>query len=231
MKIEHIIYRTFSSKPVIVVIHGFSSRKWHPLNHLIQHFKQRGFLVMVPELFDTNDEHDDDAIEWIERAKTAVKEALEVKEDVVVIGFSMGGVIATELAAKFPIKLLVLIAPAFEYITMKAVKERLAKKITRKPEHIEPDQIYKPLPPTFMDAFKNVVSICKHSIKEITCPLLIFHGRSDFKIPLRSSEYVYHHVLSKEKKLYILENVQHNIIEDQLYYQDVILIIEQNIKK
>jgi esterase/lipase len=231
MKIEHILYSVFSSKPVIVVIHGFSSRTWHPLNHLIQHFKQNGFLVMVPELFDTNDEHDADAIEWIERAKTTVREALDIKDDVVVIGFSMGGVIASEIAARFPLKLLVLIAPAFEYITMKAVKERLTKKITRKPDHLEPNQIYKPLPDTFMDAFKNVVSICKHSIKEITCPLLVFHGRSDLKIPLRSSEYVYHHVLSKEKKLFILEDVQHNIIEDRLYYRDVISIIEQNIKK
>ena len=231
MKIEHVLYGLFSSKPVIVVIHGFSSRKWHPLNHLIQHFRQNGFLVMVPELFDTNNEHDDNAIEWIERAKIAVKEAFEIKNEVVVIGFSMGGVIASEIAARFPLKLLVLIAPAFEYITMKAVKDRLAKRITRKPEPIAPDQIYKPLPDTFMDAFKNVVSICKHSIKEITCPLLIFHGRSDLKIPLRSSEYVYHHVLSEDKKLYILEDVQHNIIEDRLYYRDVISIIEQNIKK
>ncbi len=231
MKIEHFFYSLFSSKPVIVVIHGFSSRRWHPLNLLIQHFRQNGFLVIVPELFDTSDEHDHDAIEWIERAKQAVKEALEIKDEVVVIGFSMGGVIASEIAARFPLKLLVLIAPAFEYITMKAVKERITRKITRKPSQMEPKQIYKPLPDTFMDAFKNVVSICKHSIKEITCPLLIFHGRADLKIPLRSSEYVYHHVLSEEKKLYILEDVQHNIIEDRLYYEDVISIIESNIKK
>lgn len=47
-----------------------------------------------------------------------VDELTAQNADVILIGFSMGGVIAAHLAAVKPVKKLILLAPAFNYINV-----------------------------------------------------------------------------------------------------------------
>lgn len=231
MNIQHFLYRHFSNKPVIVIIHGYSRFRWHPLDNLINYFNQNGYVVIVPALFDPTDDHDNDAKLWLERAKLAVEEAYTIKDEVVVIGFSMGGVIASYLSTMFPLSLLVLLAPAFEYITLKRVREHLSKRVLKKSIPEEQEPLYPPLPDHFVDTFKEVVAICKNTVKFILCPLVLFHGTEDESIPLRSSQIAYEMAMTDNRKFYKLKDVGHSIMEDQMYYKDVISIIEQNIKK
>ena len=228
MSFKKFIIRNFSNKPVLVFVHGFSRRTSQPLKKAIDYFKQRGYYVIVPELFDPNNENDDIPIHWIDNAKKAVDDAFSIKDDVVVIGFSMGGVIASDIAATYPVKLLVLLAPAFEYVTLKAVKETISKKINKRNiQKINP----KKLPENFVEAFKEVVLQCKGSIFNVHCPTIIFHGLVDETIPSRSSEFAYHNIPTEQKKLFMLDNVNHNIIEDSLYGDDIIQLIETNIEQ
>ncbi len=229
MTLKRTLYRNFSTKPVLVFIHGFSKRTFQPLNHAIDYFRSHGYLVIVQNLFNPDDETDDNPQDWMANATKLVEEALEIKQEVVLIGFSMGGVIASELASHYPTKMLVLLAPAFEYVTLKAVRETISKHIPKKTNGI--DFKKDKLPESFVEAFKDLVSLYKSSVSNVVCKTIIFHGRNDEKIPVRSSEYGYNHLASVDKKLFLLAHANHNLMEDKLYYQDILAIIHQNLRQ
>jgi len=228
MTIKKAFYKNFSTKPVIVFIHGFSKRTTIPLDNAMEYFRNHGYFVVSKNLFDPNDENDDNPKNWIENANKLVEEALSIKEDVVVIGFSMGGVIASHLASNYPVKLLILLAPAFEYVTLKAVRETITNRLPKR--NNEPVVNNGKLPENFVDAFKEVVLLCRNSLEKVVCKTIIFHGRDDEKIPVRSSEYAYQHLASKDKKLFLLSHANHNLMEDTNYYQDILSVIHQNIR-
>lgn len=231
MSIKKILYRSFSTKPVIVMIHGYSERRAVPIQNAVDFFKLRGYHVLVPILYDHSNPKDHVATDWIDKARESVKEAFSIKDDVVVLGFSMGGVIASQVASEFPVSSLILIAPAFEYVTFKAVKNKITSYVIKKQDPLVNTGTYVPLPESFMDTFQEVVNLCKHSISKVTCPLLLVHGTSDMTIPIRASEYAYVRCPSSHKKMYRLENVGHNVLENKDYKEDVLCIIESNIKK
>ena len=142
----------------------------------------------------------------------------------------MGGVIASELARRYPVERLVLIAPGFEYITVKAVIETVgdkARQILRLPDNVVVQGEYPELPDHFTNTFRDVVAKCKESIAQVHCPVLIFHGTSDQTIPVRSSDYAYDQIPHKRKRLFILKNVPHRILDEKDINQDVLKIMHE----
>ena len=171
---------------------------------------------------------DIDPNEWLNRVEQPLKELINQNRKICMIGFSMGGVIASYLASKYKIDRLILLAPAFDYITVKAILdtvEGVARNIIKKPEIYPSD--YPPLPDHFTSTFREIVARCKESIKHISSPILIFHGTNDETIPLRSSEYAYDSIYHLNKRLIILKNVNHKILDDINYNHDVLFMIEQ----
>jgi len=72
-----------------------------------------------------------------------------------------------------------------------------------------------------------VVARCKESIAQVHCPVLIFHGTTDQTIPVRSSDYAYDQIPHKRKRLFILKNVPHRILDEQDINQDVFKIMHE----
>lgn len=218
-------------KPILFCVHGFGVRRTHEFDELKLYFENLGYTIIIPEIYDQTILDDIDPNEWLKRVEEPLKELIEQKRRVCMIGFSMGGVIASYFASKYKVERLVLLAPAFEYITVKAIldtMEGVARNIIKKPEINQSD--YPPLPDHFTSTFREIVSRCKDSIKQISCPVLILHGTLDETIPLRSSEYAYDSIYHLNKRLLILKNVNHRILDDFSYKNDVILIIEEFIK-
>lgn len=214
------------NKPVLFCVHGFGVRRTHEFDELNYFFKNKGYSIVIPEIYDQTILDDIDPNEWLRRVEIPLKELIEQNKKVVLIGFSMGGVIASYFASKYKIDRLVLIAPAFEYITVKAILdsvEGVARNIIKKPEINTSD--YPPLPDQFTPTFREIVSRCKESIKQISCPVIIFHGTSDETIPLRSSEYAYDSIYHQKKRLFILKSVNHRILDDINYKQDILHMI------
>ncbi len=218
-------------KPVLFCVHGFGVRRTHEFDELKLHFENIGYTFVIPEIYDQTILDDIDPNEWLSRIEKPLKQLINQNRKVILIGFSMGGVIASYFAAKYKVERLILLAPAFEYITVKAILdtvEGVARNIIKKPEINQSD--YPPLPDQFTPTFREIVSRCKESIKHISCPILIFHGTSDETIPLRSSEYAYESIYHLNKRLLILKNVNHRILDDLSYKQDVFVIMEDFIR-
>lgn len=216
------------SKPVIFCVHGFGVRRTHEFDELRYSFENKGYTFIIPEIFDQTVLDDIDPNEWINRVEKPLQELINRNKRVYLIGFSMGGVIASYLASKYKVERLVLIAPAFEYITVKAILdtvEGVARNLIKKTEVSSSD--YPPLPDQFTTTFREIVARHKETIKHISCPVLIIHGTSDETIPIRSSEYAYDSVYHQNKRLIILKNVNHRILDDLIYKQDVHHIIDE----
>jgi len=222
----------FKKAPTLVMIHGFGERRTHEFDFIRTYFNNKNIDLMFPELFDQTNPDDTDPHMWIKRAEMTIEEALQRGSKVILLGYSMGGVIATHCANKYNIEKLVLIAPSFEYITFKVVKKYVAGKfVPRVVKPLPPQGPYPPLPKHFEGTFTEVVSICKPTLKNIDIPTLIFHGSNDQTIPPRSSDYAYENIPYPKKKKYLLEGAGHRILDDPDYRNDVFNIIENFINE
>lgn len=213
----------------IFIVHGFSKRRWHALDPLIKHLENQGYLVYYPSIYDPLNEKDNVATQWVMRVIEKAKTIAAKHKHVYVIGFSMGGVIASVIASKIKIKRLILLAPAFEYITFENVKNKVVK--TLRPKPISTDLDFIPLPFEFEKTFKDVVKENKDAIRVVHCPLLIIHGTKDSRIPLSSSYFAYEKTSSFHKQLICLEGVNHNLVEDVTYQHQIFALIESFMAK
>lgn len=51
-------------------------------------------------------------------------------------------------------------------------------------------------------------------IKEVKCPIYVFHGTEDFVIPISQAKQLYDEILVVEKKFYEIEGAGHNYLQD-----------------
>jgi len=213
--------------PVLYCVHGFGVRRSVEFDPLKTYFEAQGHKVVTVELFDQVNETEPDPAIWIERAQEGLESLLTQKRKVWLVGFSMGGVIASHLASIYPVERVVLLAPAFEYITIQTVKnaaEGVARSIIKKPK-VDPSK-FAPLPDNYTNVFRSIIANGKDSITKITTPVLFIHGSADETIPVRSSENAYAKVPHQDKMLLVIQGVPHRLLDDQWRNQDILKIID-----
>ena len=214
--------------PVIVAIHGFGKRRTVEYAPLKIYFEKLGYTVIIPELFNQDLDELPNADRWIERADTAVKEQLACGHKVWLIGFSMGGVIASSLAVKYSVERVVLLAPAFDYITFKKVidvAERTAGKLIKIKPISSIDSEPNPLPDSYYPVFTEIVRRLKNDVELISVPVLFLHGTEDEVIPIRSSENAYKKINHNDKLLLRVETAPHRMLDEVQLNDDILFII------
>lgn len=224
------IIKSFRNRnKAILIVHGYSKRRWHALDPLIAYLEAEGYPLFYPAIYNTQDEGDYNAHEWVQRIIAEAQKISKQFDKVYVIGFSMGGVVASAVAASVKVNRLILLAPAFEYITFENIKNKVRHSLL--PKTIETDTNYPPIPLSFEKTFKDVVKEYKNSIQFVSCPLLIIHGSKDSRIPLSSSYFAYEKTSSFHKQLICLEGVNHNLVEDLTYNSQIFSLIHSFIEK
>lgn len=221
-------------KPVIITIHGYGRRRKHEFDNFALWGSKDHYEIIQFDMYDLFDETDNDWMMWVSRAKDTVNTYQNQGRDIYLVGFSMGGVIASYLAATCDIKKLVLLAPAFSYMNMDTIAGAISKsyssflsKSSEKKDEIE-------LPKSFYMAFMDLVKNLKKYIAQVPCPTLMLHGDEDEVISVRSSTSAYHKIPHKNKKLVILHEGHHRLFMDKtvhwecyqwikLFFEDIIL--------
>lgn len=213
--------------PTLIFIHGFGKRRTDEFIPLYNALKDKYHIVM-PELYNQAFENDKVWHNWVSKAEEKVIEAKNNHEEIILVGFSMGGVIASYLASKFSIKKLVLIAPAFEYLNFQTassvVKKGLQKKV------VDPNDKYLKIPAEFNQTFMDVVDNCKKGIEHVNCPVLFIAAANDELIPYTVSMKYYKKVPHNDKKCVILMDGQHRILDDDKLSKMTISIIQDFIE-
>lgn len=216
-----------AKKTAIVTIHGFGKRTHTEFDPLARYFKSRKYDVIQFDIYNINDPNDADYKEWIRRCESKMHETMDTYKHVVLIGFSMGGVIASYLASIFNVDQLILSAPAFQYLNIQKITEYGLKAI----QNLRSSGDSQQTPSSKQtNAFQEIVSHYKETISQVDCPVLIIHGTDDEVIPVSSSKDAYQKIHSK-KRLILFEGGKHRMLYDNTIQNTIFPIIELMIEK
>jgi carboxylesterase len=157
--------------------------------------------------------------QWIEHAEAELKKLIDTCDRVYVIGFSMGGMIASLLAAKYPVDKLVLLSAAAYYINPKQMASEIKSMIVDLFKgNLENNEFFKrykrkikatPIKATFQ--FRRLVSYIKPLLPQVEVPTLIAQGECDGIVPPKSAEYLYRTISAKTKRLTYIKDSSHHI--------------------
>lgn len=192
-------------KEVTICIHGFGIRREQEYDNFKQYNNDK-FNFKSFNIFEVNQEDNNPTI-WIHRCEGIMESYINAGYKVSLIGFSMGGVLASHLASKYPCEKLFLISPAFDYFNISNIVSS-AMNLLRNPQN---NDVFS-LPTNFTATFMEVVRLCKEDIANVTCPICMIHGDKDEIIPLRSSINAYEKIKHDKKKLFILHKGKHQLM-------------------
>ena len=199
--------------PIIITVHGFGRRRMHEFDNLALWGKQDGYEIIQFDMYDLFDENDNEWMNWVQRAKDQVDFYHKQNRDIYLVGFSMGGVVASYLASIIPVKKLVLLAPAFNYINMEMITDTITKSAISLWKNEEKEEITIPKP--FYTTFSELIKNLKKSISKVNCPVLILHGDQDEVISVKSSLNAYEKIPHDRKRLILLHEGSHRILMNE----------------
>ncbi|SDH67169.1 alpha/beta hydrolase [Alteribacillus bidgolensis] len=200
-------------------LHGFTGSPWElePLaDRLRQEYK---WLVYTPVL-PGHDQHENlkeaSYKTWIYKADLAASELFVHCEKVFVIGFSMGGMLASYIAARYPVSRVVLLSAAAQYIgagqlvkDMGVMLETGVKgEMKKHPWYpIFNDKIHTPIQAVV--EFRKAVKAVTPFLKDIKVPVFIGQGVQDGLVPRRSAEFLHEKIETPLKQLHFYEQSKH----------------------
>ncbi|WP_066301716.1 alpha/beta hydrolase [Bacillus sp. FJAT-29937] len=203
-------------------IHGFTGAPFE-VEPLVSYLKKRtNWEIAVPTLPGHGDTLSLKGIEyknWIEHAEQELRQLIEKCETVYVIGFSMGGLIASYLAVHYPVTKLVLLSAAAYYVNPKQLlldigemaKDAFRGRLTENEMFMRYKRKILATPITATLQFRRLVAAIRPILGKIEIPTLIAQGECDGVVPPKSAQYLYHRIGTSVKKLIYLKESKHLI--------------------
>ncbi len=209
-------------KTGILCIHGFTGGPYE-IRPFVQYIEEKtDWLVKVPTLpghGPTLSLNEFTAENWMMEAEQALRLLRKQVDRVVIVGFSMGGLIAMYLSMRYKVDRLVLLSAAAKYIsagqlledikdiTVDAVQRKLA---TNTFYHLyEYKLTHTPIRAAI--EFLRIVKMVEPYYESITVPVCIVQGQKDGIVPFSSAQYLYERLGSAEKQLITSECGKHLI--------------------
>lgn len=209
-------------KTGVLFIHGFTGAPYE-VQPFVNYVKDKtDWTVAVPTLPGHGIEIDlgnISADSWLMEAELAIRKLRTEVDRVLVVGFSMGGLIALYLALRYPVDRIVLLSAAAKYISPRYLFEDiriiLAESITKK---YPPNTFYHlynykltntPLRATV--EFLKIVKLVEPYYALIEAPVCIVQGEKDGIVPSSSAELLYKKLGSDTKMLIHSPTGKHHI--------------------
>lgn len=200
----------FHKKDLVIAIHGFGKKTKHELDPLAAYLEKEGFEVWTFSYYDPENLEDVDFRSWIVRCEVKIRKAIDEKRTIHLLGFSMGGVIASYLASVYPVCDLLLAAPAFYPLDFSKIEKAARHKVMSSGQDGAMSSAQ-------TRAFLNIVSRYRSAIYQVQCPILILHGSADEVIPSKSSRRIFAAIPNPKKYLVFLEGAKHRFLYDGAY--------------
>lgn len=165
--------------------------------------------------------------DWIKAAEAHIEKIIKNGyKEIYIIGHSMGGVIASYLASRYPeVKKLVLASPAFKYFSFKQDKLDILSSLKIIPKLFKEysseeilSRVFK-IPVPTINEFMKLVKEHTNDVKNISCPTLIIYGTNDELVPKDSINYVYDNIKSESVKLVVFKGLTHDLFINDRYQE------------
>jgi carboxylesterase len=226
------IERHADTERAVLLLHGFGDTP-QTLEYLAEFIYARGWTVRAPLLPGHGRTLDEFAAsrasDWIELARAELESLRSRYETVSLVGLSMGGSLATILAAECPgVPALVLLAP---YLSMPTRLRRAASAhrvlgtfvpylrgggdgSIRDPNELARSLAYGFITPRLVFELARVVAIARASAPRVTAPTLVVQSRQDNRIPPDAAERAFALFTARERRLMWTEGNGHVITVD-----------------
>jgi len=200
-----------------LIVHGFGGGI-HEIEPLSSYLIQKGYEVACPNLKGHTGNRQDmkkaTYEDWIESAETELIKLLKKTSHVVVIGFSMGGLIAANLASKYPVKAVVTINTPIFFWDIKRVlinlfEDTKNKNLNNFTRYLKANNAS---PPAALRNFLIILRKTKPLFKEMRVPFLIIQAMDDDTVRNKSALYIYNSILSEQKEIEFFKNGGHLIL-------------------
>ena len=152
-------------------------------------------------------------------AEIAYRNLSKQVNKVIVVGFSMGGVVAMYLAIRYKINKLVLLSAAAKYVSPLQLVNDIRTMAHDLVHHkLEENELFarykfklKNVPFSSTVEFMRVVQKTKPYIQQITCPTFIVQGSLDGIVPSNTAQLLFDQIASNKKHMYISKRGKHHI--------------------
>lgn len=220
-----------------LLIHGFSSTPAE-MRELGEKLRDEGYSVLGVKLagHGTTIEEFETVkyTNWINSVETAYDKLKASCSKIYVIGHSMGGVLALNVAENYPVDKLVLLAPALVNKNKLTVFLPILKhfiKYTEWPPSDRPEEEskyllgYNKIPLTSACELSKLQRTTKTNLNKVDKPILIIHSTKDNSIAAKGIDIIEKEVSSKEVKRVLLHKCAHNVTiecEKETVFKEVI---------
>jgi len=216
-----------------LIIHGFAGNleEIEPLN---KYLLSKGFMTLCPKLEGHTGRKKDLAktnySQWIKSAEEGLLKLKTQCEEVILIGFSMGGLIAMNLALKHRISALITLSTPIYYWDIKRVMLNIVDDFSNMSFANSKSYIRSAfrIPFTAMINFKLFLSRTKPMVNELNCPLFVAQGLIDDTVNYKSADYIYTKAASKIREVRYYDNSKHIICcgeDKEKLFKDISLFI------
>ncbi|MBS3994368.1 MAG: alpha/beta fold hydrolase [Alkaliphilus sp.] len=196
-----------------LLIHGYTGAPFE-VEALAKHIHSLGYEVLCPTLHghggNRKELRKSTCADWFESVENSYFKLSESCDEIAVLGFSMGGLLAINLANKYSIKCLVTMStPIYCFDTINLyldirdnIESRNFKRII--------EYAYACFTPMKSNInFRKILWTTKPLLKKINVPLLVVHGKRDPVAHQRSAHYIYTQVSSNQKKIMLYDSLKH----------------------
>jgi carboxylesterase len=224
-----------------LLIHGFTGSPYEvePLaTFLDQHTDWKLVSPTLPGHGERLDLKGIKHTEWMEHAEKELQQLLKTCKEVYIIGFSMGGLIASYLSVKYDIQKLVLLSAAAHYLNFKQlwkdikllVKEGLQGNLANNELYNRYHFKIRKTPISSAQEFRKVVRVVRPLLKRVEIPTFIAQGEKDGIVPPRSAQYIYENISSNEKSMFYSSKAKHLIChseDNNELFEKILLFLQE----
>ena len=205
-----------------LIIHGYTGGPYE-VEPLAAYLKENSdWQVEVPTLPGHGQKLNLDNVShkrWIKTAEDSLKQLQKKYDEIYLIGFSMGGMIASYLAAKYKVDKLVLLATSGKFLSFKqigldfagfmmdGVKGNLGK--NKLYQHYKKKLGSVPFKANL--EFLKLVKFTRRHLKNVDTPVLIAQGQQDGMVPYKTAYYLDKEITSADKEVVFFERSRHLI--------------------
>lgn len=214
-----------------LIIHGFGGGIFE-IESLADYLTDRDYIVACPKLKGHTgigkDMKTADYKDWINSAEAELVKLMEKTQNIAIIGFSMGGLIAVNLACKYDIKIIVTINTPIYYWNLYRVGLNIFDDCkNRRANNIKRYIMAKNASPAIsMINFLRLLNSTKTKLADINCPFLILQTKDDDTTRLKSTNFIYDNIKSAEKGIILYEKGGHQVLSSS-YKEKIIMDIEK----
>lgn len=234
----------------VYLIHGFTDTGEYIYKEFVERLKQKTHFDAIADNLQGHNSVEDLVNfrynKCIDSAEKNYQEFAKKFDQVYLVGFSMGGVIASYLASKYKCDKLVLLAPAFKYLENTTLSRDFFDILGEEFKKYEFKDIFKParlesLQRTIKRKYKDEVVVftkyfdgkvsgsfssyinfmllvdkLKDDVEIGDVPTRIYIGEHDELVPIKSASFIYNKISSKDKRMIVLPHVYHDLMHSSL---------------